>query len=257
MDLHLTNKVGIVTGASKGIGRAIAQVLAQEGMRLVVVARSRQQLDELAGPLGAACLVQAVDLMNPDAPTAIVAATMATYGRIDVLVNNAGATKRGDFLALSDSDWSDGFALKLFGAMRLSRAAWPHLCASSGAIVNIVGIGGRTGQAEFAIGGAVNAALLNLTKVLADRGVKDGVRVNAINPGGIATDRLQTRLKTFAAERHIDLGKAEEEMARAFGVARFGQPEEIARLVAFLASPQAAFCQGAIVDADGGQTRTL
>jgi NAD(P)-dependent dehydrogenase (short-subunit alcohol dehydrogenase family) len=257
MDLQLTNKVGIVTGASKGIGRAIAQTLAQEGMRLVVVARSRHQLDELAEPFGDACLVQAVDLMNPDAPSAIVAATMATYGRIDVLVNNAGATKRGDFLALSDSDWADGFALKFFGAMRLSRAAWPHLCSSSGAIVNIVGIGGRTGQAEFAIGGAVNAAMLNLTKVLADRGVKDGVRVNAINPGGIATDRLQTRLRTFAAERHIDLGKAEEEMARSFGVARFGQPEEIARLVAFLASPQAAFCQGAIVDADGGQTRTL
>jgi len=257
MDLQLTNKVGIVTGASKGIGRAIAQTLGQEGMRLIVVARSRHQLDELAEPFGDACLVQAVDLMNPDAPAAIVAATMAKYGRIDVLVNNAGATKRGDFLALSDSDWADGFALKFFGAMRLSRAAWPHLCSSSGAIVNIVGIGGRTGQAEFAIGGAVNAAMLNLTKVLADRGVKDGVRVNAINPGGIATDRLQTRLRTFAAERHIDLGKAEEEMARSMGVARFGQPEEIARLVAFLASPRAAFCQGAIVDADGGQTRTL
>ena len=257
MDLQLANKVGIVTGASKGIGRAIAQTLAHEGMRLVVVARSRHQLDELAAPFGDACLVQAVDLMNPDAPAAIVAATMAKYGRIDVLVNNAGATKRGDFLELSDSDWADGFALKLFGAMRLSRAAWPHLCSSSGTIVNIVGIGGRTGQAEFAIGGAVNAALLNLTKVLADRGVKDGVRVNAINPGGIATDRLQTRLRTFAAERQLDLSKAEAEMARAFGVARFGQPEEIARLVAFLASPQAAFCQGAIVDADGGQTRTL
>jgi len=257
MDLQLTNKVGIVTGASKGIGRAIAQTLAQEGMRLVVVARSRHQLDELAAPFGDACLVQAVDLMNPDAPSAIVAATMANYGRLDVLVNNAGATKRGDFLALTDSDWADGFALKFFGAMRLSRAAWPHLCSSSGAIVNIVGIGGRTGQAEFAIGGAVNAAMLNLTKVLADRGVKDGVRVNAINPGGIATDRLQTRLRTFAAERHIDLAKAEAEMARAFGVARFGQPEEIARLAAFLASPQAAFCQGTIVDADGGQTRTL
>jgi 3-oxoacyl-[acyl-carrier protein] reductase len=257
MDLQLTNKVAIVTGASKGIGRAIAQTLAQEGMRLVVVARSRHQLDELAAPLGDRCLVQAIDLMNSDAPAAIVAETMARYGRIDVLVNNAGATKRGDFLALSDSDWADGFGLKFFGAMRLSRAAWPHLCSSSGVIVNIVGIGGRTGQAEFAIGGAVNAAMLNLTKVLADRGVKDGVRVNAINPGGIATDRLQTRLRTFAAERHIDLGRAEEEMARAFGVARFGQPEEIARLVAFLASPRAAFCQGTIVDADGGQTRTL
>jgi NAD(P)-dependent dehydrogenase (short-subunit alcohol dehydrogenase family) len=127
----------------------------------------------------------------------------------------------------------------------------------SGSIVNIIGIGGRTGSAEFAIGGAVNAALMNLTKVLADRGVKDGVRVNAINPGGIKTDRLITRLNAFAAERQIDRADVETEMAKSFGVARFGEPEEIARLVAFLASPQAAFCQGSIVDVDGGQTRTL
>jgi NAD(P)-dependent dehydrogenase (short-subunit alcohol dehydrogenase family) len=257
MNLQLQDKVAIVTGASKGIGRAIAKTLAQEGMRLVVVARSRAQLDELASPLGDGCLVQAVDLTNPAAQSTIVTETMARYGRIDVLVNNAGSTKRGDFLTLSEADWTDGFGLKFYGAVRLSRAAWPHLRASSGTIVNIVGVGGRTGQAEFAIGGAVNAALLNLTKVLADRGVKEGVRVNAINPGGIVTDRLQTRLRTFAAEHHIDLARAEQEMARALGVARFGQPEEIARLVAFLASPQAAFCQGSIVDVDGGQTRTL
>jgi 3-oxoacyl-[acyl-carrier protein] reductase len=257
MDLNLQNKVAIVTGASKGIGRAIAQTLAQEGMRLAVVARSRSQLDELASPLGDACLVQAVDLMDPDAPSAVVVATMARFGRIDVLVNNAGSTKRGDFFTLSEADWADGFGLKFYAAMRLSRAAWPHLQASSGNIINIIGIGGRTGSAEFAIGGAVNAALMNLTKVLADRGVKDGVRVNAINPGGIATDRLQTRLKAFAAEHQLNPAAAEQQMARAFGVARFGQPDEIARLVAFLASPQAAFCQGSIVDADGGQTRTL
>ena len=127
----------------------------------------------------------------------------------------------------------------------------------AGSIVNIIGIGGRTGSAEFAIGGAVNAALMNLTKVLADRGVRDGVRVNAINPGGIKTDRLVTRLKSFAAEHSLDPAAAEQRMAKALGVARFGEPEEIARLVAFLASPQAAFCQGSIVDADGGQTRTL
>jgi NAD(P)-dependent dehydrogenase (short-subunit alcohol dehydrogenase family) len=257
MNLNLENRVAIVTGASKGIGHAIAQALAQEGMRLVVVARSRAPLDEFAARLGNDCLVQAVDLTNPDAPATIVAETMARFGRLDVLVNNAGSTKRGDFLTLSEADWADGFGLKFYGAMRLSRAAWPHLQASSGSIVNIVGIGGRTGQAEFAIGGAVNAALLNLTKVLADRGVKDGVRVNAINPGGVATDRLQTRLRTFSAEHHVDLSEAEQQMARSLGVARFGQPEEIARIVAFLASPLAAFCQGSIVDADGGQTRTL
>ena len=257
MDLNLQNKVAIVTGASKGIGRAIAQVLAHEGMRLVVVARTRAQLDALASSMGDSCLVHAADLTNADAPAAVVAATIARFGQIDLLVNNAGSTKRGDFLTLTEADWADGFGLKFYAAVRLSRAAWPHLQSSSGGIINIIGIGGRTGSAEFAIGGAVNAALMNLTKVLADRGVKDGVRVNAINPGGIATDRLQTRLETFAAEHQLSLADAEQQMARAFGVARFGQPEEIARLVAFLASPQAAFCQGAIVDADGGQTRTL
>ncbi|HLG58801.1 MAG TPA: SDR family oxidoreductase [Vicinamibacterales bacterium] len=257
MDLQLRGKVAIVTGASKGIGRAIAQTLADEGVRLVVVARTRDQLLTLASPMGDACLVQAVDLVHPDTPAAVVEAAVKQFGRLDVLVNNAGSTRRGDFLTLSDADWADGFALKFFGAMRCSRAAWPHLQASHGTIVNIVGIGGRTGTAEFAIGGAVNAALLNLTKVLADRGVKDGVRVNAINPGGIATDRLQTRIKSFAAEHELELPEAEKQMARSMGVARFGQPEEIARLVAFLASPQAAFCQGSIVDADGGQTRTL
>jgi len=257
MDLQLAGKVAIVTGASKGIGRAIAQVLASEGMRVTAVARSRDRLAELAAPLGNLCLVHAADLTDPAAPAAAVAATVERFGRLDVVVNNAGSTTRGDFLALSDAEWADGFGLKFFAAMRLSRAAWPHLQSSRGSIINIIGIGGRTGSAEFAIGGAVNAALMNLTKVLADRGVKDGVRVNAINPGGIKTDRLTTRVRRFAAERGLDLAEAERQMARTLGVARFGEPEEIARLVAFLASPQAAFCQGAIVDADGGQTRTL
>jgi 3-oxoacyl-[acyl-carrier protein] reductase len=257
MDLQLRGKVAIVTGASKGIGRSIAQTLASEGMRVTVVARSRDQLASLAAPLADLCLVQAVDLTDAAVPAAVITATMERFGRLDVLVNNAGSTKRGDFLTLSEADWADGFALKFFGAMRCSRAAWPHLMASRGTIVNIIGVGGRTGSAEFAIGGAVNAALMNLTKVLADRGVKDGVRVNAINPGGIKTDRLVTRVKGFAAERSVELADAEQQMARALGVARFGEPEEIARLVAFLASPQAAFCQGSIVDADGGQTRTL
>lgn len=257
MELQLHGKVALVTGASKGIGRSIAETLASEGMRVAIVARSRDELARLATPLGDRCLVQAVDLTDANAPAAVIAATIERFGALDLLVNNAGSTKRGDFLTLSEADWADGFGLKFFGAMRCSRAAWPHLQASRGSIVNIIGVGGRTGSAEFAIGGAVNAALMNLTKVLADRGVKDGVRVNAINPGGIKTDRLVTRVKSFAAERNLDLAAAEQQMAKAFGVARFGEPEEIARLVAFLASPQAAFCQGSIVDADGGQTRTL
>jgi NAD(P)-dependent dehydrogenase (short-subunit alcohol dehydrogenase family) len=132
MDLQLAGKVGIVTGASRGIGRAIAGTLAEEGVRLALAARSRDQLDELAASLPTESLVRAVDLREPGAPAAVVAATTERFGRIDLLVNNAGATKRGDFLTLSDADWEDGYALKFFAALRCCRAAWPHLVRSQG-----------------------------------------------------------------------------------------------------------------------------
>ncbi len=257
MDLGLTDKTAIVTGASRGIGRAIASQLAAEGMRLVVVARTREQLDELAEKCPNECLVQSIDLREPGAAAIVVDAALARFDRIDLLVNNAGATKRGDFLTLSDADWSDGFALKFFGAMHLCRAAWPYLQSSRGSIVNIAGTGGRTASAEFTIGGAVNAAVLNLTKALADRGMKDGVRVNAINPGLVTTDRLRIRIRDYARRLGIDESEAASRMAAERGIERFGTPEEIARLVAFLASPAAGYCQGSIVDADGGETHTL
>ena len=118
MDLQLTGKVAIVTGASRGIGRAIAETLAAEGMRLTLVARTEKQLQDLAASLSTESLVKVANLEAPDAPADVVAETMARFGRIDLLVNNAGATKRGDFFALTDQDWADGFALKFFGAMR-------------------------------------------------------------------------------------------------------------------------------------------
>jgi NAD(P)-dependent dehydrogenase (short-subunit alcohol dehydrogenase family) len=257
MDLNLSGKVAIVTGASRGIGRAIATTLAAEGVKLVLAARSGGDLGSLVSSLPVDCLIQAVDLCEPRIPQKVVSAAVEKFGCIDILVNNAGATKRGDFLVLTDDEWTDGFALKFYGAMRLCRAAWPHLQSSQGSIINIIGIGGRTGSAEFAIGGTVNAALMNLTKVLADRGIKDGVRVNAVNPGSIGTERLQTRVKNFATEQNIDISEAANGMAKKLGVSRFGEPAEIAHAVAFLASSRAAYIQGAILDVDGGQTRTL
>lgn len=257
MDLQLRGKVAVVTGASRGIGRAIALALASEGMRLALVSRTAELLREVADACGGECLVYAADLREPQVPAALIEATVQRFGQIDVLVNNAGATKRGDFLELGDADWADGFALKFFGAMRCCRAAWPHLQRAQGAVVNIVGVGGRTASAEFTIGGSVNSALLNLTKALAHRGIQDGIRVNAINPGSISTDRLAARVRTFASAQSIDLDSAAQQMAAALGVARFGTPEEIARVVALLASPAMSYCQGAIIDVDGGQTRTL
>ena len=207
MDLQLSGKVAIVTGASRGIGRAIAQTLAAEGMKTRRRRARRISSTTSRSRSGPSCLVQAVDLRQPDAAAAVVEATVAKFGRIDLLVNNAGATKRGDFFELTDADWEDGFALKFFGAMRLSRAAWKHLMASKGTIVNIIGVGGRTGSADFTIGGSVNAACRLLTKALADRGVKDGVRVNAINPGFIKTERLTVRLKSFAEEHKLPMSR--------------------------------------------------
>jgi len=255
MDLNLFGKVAIITGASRGIGKSIAQTLSAEGMKLTLVARS--PLDEFCASLPTECLPLSIDMRHADSASRVVDATLEKFGALDLLVNNAGATKRGDFLSLTDEEWADGFALKFYGAMRLSRASWPHLMESKGSIINIIGVGGRTGSADFAIGGSVNAALMNLTKVLADRGIKDGIRVNAINPGSIATDRLQTRIKSVMNEKNISEKEAVKQMTNKQGIFRFGEPAEIAQTVAFLASSQASYIHGAIIDVDGGATRTL
>ena len=157
MELSLSNKVAIVSGASRGIGKAIAETLSIEGMKVSLVARSRAELESLAQSIPNESLVKAIDLREPDSANQIVAATLQKFGKLDLLVNNAGATKRGDFLTLTDEEWADGFALKFYGAMRLSRAAWSHLQASQGTIINIIGVGGRTGSAEFTIGGAARS----------------------------------------------------------------------------------------------------
>ncbi|TAJ76618.1 MAG: SDR family oxidoreductase [Gallionellaceae bacterium] len=257
MDANLKGKVAIITGASRGIGKAIAQRLSSEGMRLILAARSDAALQEVAASCKTECHALALDLRQEESPQTLISYAISKFGSVDLLVNNAGATKRGDFLDLTEADWSDGFALKFFSAVRCSRSAWPHLVKSGGAIVNIAGIGGRTGMADFSIGGSVNSALLNLTKVLADKGIVEGVKVNAINPGYIETDRLRARIDSLASSHNISHQQASTEMARQLEISRFGHPDEIASAVAFMASPLSSYCQGTILDIDGGQTRTL
>ena len=260
MKLNLEKKVALITGASKGIGYAIAKTLASYGMSVVIAARTESALSALAESIAASggnAIAFATDLMHADSATNLVDAAMNKFQRIDLIVNNAGATKRGDFLTLSDQDWRDGFELKFHGAVRLCRAAWPHLIQSRGGIINIAGIGGRTGNREFTLGGSVNAAMMLFTKALADRGVYDGVRVNAINPGAIATERLTRRISTLAAEQNIDYEKASDMLAAKERIAKFGLPDDIANAVAFLASDQSSYLQGGVIDIDGGATRTL
>ena len=256
----LTGKVAIVTGASRGIGRAIAVLLAKEGAKTVLCARSVDALEaavkEIEGGGGTAALM-ALDLRLPESPAQLADFAVKQFGGIDILVNNAGAAKRDAFLQLTDDDWLDGFALKFFGAVRLTRAAWPHLKASCGSMINISGAGGRTPGAEFAIGGSVNAAMQSFTKAMAELGIADGVQVNVINPGSIRTGRLQKRLEALAAETGTDLATAERQMIAATKTTRIGEPDDIAALVAFIAGPEGRFLQGSMIDMDGGATKTL
>jgi 3-oxoacyl-[acyl-carrier protein] reductase len=249
-----------VTGASRGIGRAIAVRLAREGARMALCARDAAALAEVRSLIegsGGAADVLPLDLRQPDAPARLAAFAVERTGRIDVVVNNAGATRRGDFESLTDNDWTDGFALKFFGAVRLTRAAWPYLKQSRGSALFISGIGGRTPGAQFAIGGSVNAALLSLTKALADAGLRDGIRVNTINPGTIRTQRFQARLETLAREKGVELANAEREFIRDAKVSRIGEPEDVAALAAFVLGPEGSLLHGAILDLDGGATKTV
>jgi len=251
------SKVAIVTGASRGIGRAIARRLAADGMRVMLCARSADQLAAVADEIGEGAAVAPLDLRDPAAPAELVRVTVARFGGVDVVVNNAGATKRGEFLELTDADWADGYALKLHGAVRLTRAAWPYLAAAKGSLLNIAGTGGRTPGAQFTIGGSVNAALLSFTKAMADNGIRDGVQVNAISPGTVRTDRFAKRMEVLAGERGLALDQAEPVFVKEARVTRVGEPEDIAALVAFVVSPAGRFLQGSLIDMDGGATKTL
>ena len=184
-------------------------------------------------------------------------AALTAHAAIDIVVNNAGATKRGNFFELTDADWADGFALKFLCSVRLTRAAWPHLKERRGSVLNIIGYGGRTPGPEFTIGGSVNGACLSFTKAVADIGIRDGVQVNAINPGRVKTDRLKQMLAAEAAELGGDVSSAEESIIRKSSIVRLGEPEDVANLAAFVVSPHSRYLQGSLIDLDGGQTKTV
>lgn len=256
----LAGKTAIVTGASKGIGKAIARRLAQDGAQVVLTARDEGLLQQAVHQIqqaGGAAAAIALDLREKNSAAQVVEFAKHQFGGIHILVNNAGATKRGEFEDLTDDDFLDGFALKYFGAVRMARAAWPLLKAVHGSLVNISGVGGKTPGRQFAIGGSVNAALLSFTKALADLGLKDGVQVNLVNPGTVRTARFESRLQAMAREQNIEASAAEGAYVQEQRIARIGEPEDIAALVAFIVSGEGSFLHGSLVDMDGGATKSI
>jgi 3-oxoacyl-[acyl-carrier protein] reductase len=260
MDLGLTGKVAVVTGSSRGIGRGVALTLAQEGCDVMLTGRDEAALREAAAAVaqhGRRAAHRVLDLSDDKAPGELVAAVTESFGRLDILVNNAGATRRGHFLELTDADWADGYALKFFAHVRLARAAWPRLRETQGSVVTIGGTGGRMPTAAFAIGSSVNAACAAFAKALADLGKADGVQVNTINPGHVETERLWRRLRADMERTGLSEAEVRAQHVRDIGLTRFGTPEDIAGLIAFMVSPRGRWLHGATIDMDGGEVRAL
>src|ERR1700719_4375647 len=229
-------KVVVVTGGSRGIGHGIAVAFAREGAQTVLASSSEQNLTAAANAVaaqGASPVTVAGDLRTLAACEQLFRRVNESFGRCDVLVNNAGATRAGNFLDLPDEIWLEGFALKFFGAVRLTRLFWPLLKSAQGHLVNIIGGAARTVEPEFLVGGAVNAAAANFTKGLSRLGIRDGVNVNAIHPGATATERTENLLRQRAESSGRPNDELHAEAIAKSGVQRMAQPEDIAALTLF------------------------
>jgi len=252
--------VAIVTGASHGIGRATAQRLAGDFSAVVLAARNEDELEQTAAAVraaGAEALVCALDLREPQSASVLVSKALDRFGRIDALLNIAGAVPQIDLFEMSDAQWEDGMALKLHGARRLTLRAWDALRASQGSVVLISGSAALDPKPGFAAVATVNAAIIALAKAFAEQGIKDGVQVNSVVPGAVMTNRRRTFMDKWAPAHSLTVEEAMRKFPQEAGIARYGKPEEIAGLMAWLVSPAAKWLTGASIRMDGGEIKGI
>jgi 3-oxoacyl-[acyl-carrier protein] reductase len=257
MDLGLTGKRALVTGASKGIGLAVAQALAAEGCAVDIASRTRATLDAAADAIRNASPRAEVRVHLADLGVAADQERLAAdCAGADILVNNAGAAAAGSLDETSDAGWRQSWDLKVFGYINLARAFYQAMKEQrDGVILNVIGYAGERHNARYVIGSTGNAALMAFTRTAGSQSPDFGVRILGVNPGYTATDRAEDQLRVFAqkkfgsAERWRDI---EREFNLPFG--RMAKPQEIADTVAFLVSPRAAYISGTIVTVDGGAT---
>lgn len=251
MKLDLDGKTALITGASKGIGLAVAHVLAEEGCHLHLAARNGPALEaakrELEAAHGVRVAVHALDLSSTPAMEQLAGAAP----EIDILINNAGDIPAGPLDMLSDEAWRRGFDLKVFGYITLARAYYPRMRGRDGVIVNVIGNSGENWDASYIAGSTGNASLMSFTKALGGRSLNDGVRVVGVNPGPVATDRMLKIMKRKAIDMLGDESRWEE-LFDLYPGKRPATARETADLVAFLASPRAGYITGTTVTIDGG-----
>jgi len=249
MELELGGLTALVTGASRGIGLAIAHGFAREGCNVHLASRTAADLEHARASIAQTSKVRieshALDLSD----SASVTELARRCGDVDILVNNAGVTPAGELLEIDEQQWRQGWELKLFGYINLTREIYARMRARrAGVIVNVIGVAGERPRQNYIAGTTGNAALMAFTRTLGGDSMDYGVRVVGINPGQIETDRLRTRLQKKAQDAFGDPARWKELLKNPMG-----QPQEIADLVAYLASPRASFISGTIITADAGR----
>ena len=262
MELNLYGRTALVTGGSQGIGRAIAAQLAAEGVAVGIIARDPEKLMEAAVEIGddtgSRVLAFPGDMGSAQQIERLAAQVVEGLGHVDILVNNAGSAPAGRLAAMPDEAWDDAFALKLMGYMRMARALVPAMRERRwGRVINIVGRQGHQPNADGIIGGPVNAAVQNFTVALAEECGPDNVLVNAINPGPIRTARHVRLVKQRAEASGVSEEEIEQRVLASVPLGRFGAPEEIAAVAAFLCSDRAGYITGTMINVDGGGTRRV
>lgn len=252
MDLNLSNKTALVTGASMGIGAHIAETLAAEGVNLHLTARSKDKLESLKARIIAShdvtVTLHPLDLMEQGATDKLA----QTISHIDILVNNAGAVPSGDLWDVDENAWRAGFDLKVFGYINMCRLFYSKMKeAGGGVIINIIGNGGEVLDRNYIAGATGNISLMGFTRALGGYALDDNMRVVGINPGPVNTDRIYNMLKKWAEK---DLGDADryQELAAGYPLGRPAHCSEISDLVAFLASDRAGYTTGTVYTVDGG-----
>ena len=255
---EFVGRVAVITGGSRGIGREIAVDFAKAGAQTVIVSSSDVNLAAATKTIGAAggpaTVAITADLRKLEGVQQVFDTVKAKFGRCDILVNSAGATKAGNFVDLPDEAWMDGYALKLFGCVRMCRAFWPMLKSANGFVVNIGGGAARSPGADFSIGASVNAAMGNFSKALSQQGKKDGVNVNVIHPGATETERFYQLLDQRSKASGKPVDQLKQEATAKDGLRRLGKAEDISALTLFLCSEKARHIQGTAIAVDGGST---
>jgi 3-oxoacyl-[acyl-carrier protein] reductase len=255
-----TKSAAIITGASQGIGRATAIRLAHDFSAIVLAARDKDNLETTAAEvrsLGAEAMAFALDLRQPRSAKTIIEETLKRFDRIDALLNIAGAVPQIDLFQMTDAQWDDGMALKFHGARRLTIEAWDALKASNGSIVFMSGSAAFAPKPGNAAVATINAAINALAKAFAEQGIKDGVQVNSVSPGAVMTGRRRTFFESWAPAHNLTVEEAIRKFPEQAGITRFGKPEEVADLMAYLVSPAAKWMTGSSVRMDGAEIKGI